>query len=445
MDNTLAFIDQASFAWVRASGHVHAIQCIWVYERAIDIDGLGRLRDNLAHGLLGRRVERSPLPFGRHRWVSCQQAPEIDIAQPIGSPDGLAGWADERARLPVDPELGPHWHIGVLPIEGYGTAVSLVASHTVVDALGLCFAMTDAAKGITHDLGYPLPSSRPRRRALIEDARLTARGLPEVAHAIVAVIKLARRPRPKPARSSAPSVSSRRKADSDRPVVVPTATLYVDLADWDARAESLGGTSNSLFAGFAARLAERIGRVRAGDGRVTLAYPVNDRTEGDLRANALKSVDFTVDPTPVTTDLQQVRENIKEALTLGLGVFKEQEAVLPLTPLVPKVLVRRLATESVGTTELPVGCSNIGHLDPALACADGTAADRVSLRLVEQNLTEKSPELKYGELALASGRICGQLFITFRAYQGATQDSKDDLCELITSALADFHLTGTIE
>jgi hypothetical protein len=174
-DNILAFMDQASFLWVRASGHVHGIQCTWLYRRDIDLDGLRRVHDNLAHGLLGRRVEPSPFPFGgRHRWVAWPESPGIDIARPARTRAALAEWLDVRARLPVDPEFGPCWHLGVLPIEDYGTAVTLLASHTVADGVGVCLAIADAVKGVRHDFGYPPPRSRLRRRALVEDARHTA-------------------------------------------------------------------------------------------------------------------------------------------------------------------------------------------------------------------------------------------------------------------------------
>lgn len=58
--------------------------------------------------------------------------------------------------------------------------------------------------------------------------------------------------------------------------------------------KNLGGTSNSLFAGFAARLGQLLGRVDA-DGLAMLSYPVSDRTEGDTRANALNTVTAIVD------------------------------------------------------------------------------------------------------------------------------------------------------
>ena len=91
-------------------------------------------------------------------------------------------------------------------------------------------------------------------------------------------------------------------AGADERVTCPTATIFVDADEWDARAQSLGGTSNTLLVGLAARLAQRVGRVTA-DGSVALTLPVNERTAGDTRANAITNVDFTVDPAPATWDL----------------------------------------------------------------------------------------------------------------------------------------------
>jgi len=178
---------------------------------------------------------------------------------------------------------------------------------------------------------------------------------------------------------------------------------------------------------------------------VTLSYPVNDRVDNDLRANALKGIDFAVDPRPVTSDLQKIRNDFKQAITAGLGKFKEQERVFPLTPFVPTAVVRRLPLASLNAADLPVGCSNFGEIESATAYADGTEADYFTIRMVEQNLTEKSPELVSGELYMTSGRICGKVYISFRAYEPGAQNSREALCELIYRTLADFGVTGVIE
>src|SRR6185312_9578526 len=112
--------------------------------------------------------------------------------------------------------------------------------------------------------------------------------------------------------------------------------------DWDARARSLGGTSNSMLAGLAAKFAQRVGRVTPGEGLATLSMPVNERKDGDTRANAVGNANMTVDPTKVTTDLREVRAAAKAALIGVQEVADERFALLPLVPFLPKRVVRRL-------------------------------------------------------------------------------------------------------
>ena len=63
MDNTLAYIDQASFLGFRALGRGPVPQVLWIYEHPVNLDNLRQFHRNLGHGLLGRRIERSPVPF----------------------------------------------------------------------------------------------------------------------------------------------------------------------------------------------------------------------------------------------------------------------------------------------------------------------------------------------------------------------------------------------
>jgi diacylglycerol O-acyltransferase / wax synthase len=455
VDNQLAFIDQASFLGLRATGQGQLGQCTWIYERPVDFDGLRRFHGNLRRGLLGRRVERSPLAFGRHRWVSCQASSGIDVAGSVRARAELGTWLDERAQAPIDPEFGPGWHIGVLRLENHATAITLVASHTVVDGLGLCLAVADAANGVTRDFGYPPCGSRTRRRALIEDLRQTARGAPEVARAVQAAVKLARRERRNLARGrptsaggqerSDPGILSGRRERSDPgPVIVPSATVYIDEQDWEARAELLGGTSNSIFAGFAAKLAERVGRVGSADGLVTLSFPVSNRAGDDTRANALSFVDVKVDPIRATMDLGDVRRTIKHALIREQQSPNELLSLLPLTPLVPKAAATKLAGVAFSYDALPVGCSNVGDVDSAVGRADGTDADWFSMRFMEQGVRKQSLERINGQLYLGAGRILGRVFITVVAYQVGGDNTKRGLQELLSQTLKDFDLTGVI-
>lgn len=440
-------MDQASFLGLRATGQGQTIQCVWVYRRPIDLGALRRFHRNLGYGLLGRRIERSPLPFARHRWVSCPAPLDIDVADCARPRGELSAWADERGQLPVDPERGPGWHLGVLPFTDGSAAISLAASHTVVDGGGFCLAVADAVRGDTRDLGYPPPASRTRPRAVIEDARQTAHGVPEIVRTLRAAAKLARRRRHEftRARPSRPVEALADTTDADESVVVPAITIHVDVDDWDARAYSLGGTSNSLLAGFTAKLAEHAQRRRRGDGAVNLSLPVSDRGEGDVRANALAFADVIVDPACVTTDLGSVRAAVKHKLKALGQTPDEALQLLPLTPLTPKRAVRRLAEAAFGYDELPVGCSNLGDIDPAVACPDGAEADQVFIRLVEQYTTRASLQRTRGILYVASGRIVDKVFLTVAGYQPDRENSKSDLRQLAARALAEFELVGAID
>ncbi len=70
MDNRLALFDEGMVRSLNATGRMQTIQCVWVYERPIDMAGVRRFHRNFGYGMAGRRIERSPLPFGRYRWVA---------------------------------------------------------------------------------------------------------------------------------------------------------------------------------------------------------------------------------------------------------------------------------------------------------------------------------------------------------------------------------------
>jgi hypothetical protein len=445
-DNRLSFVDQLLFLGQRATGQELVMQVVWVYEHAVDFDGLKRFHHNFGYGLFGRRIERSPLPFGRHRWVSSLGPPsDIDIAERARARTELSDWLDERAQLPVDPETGPGWHLGVLPMTDGSTAVSLVLSHCLSDGIGALQAIVDAVKGSRRDLGYPPPRSRTRLRAVVSDLRQTAQGSPEVARTLVAAVRLAFRRRHEIARSGASRPTAPLSEGADCNVVAPAITIYIDLDDWDACATSLGGTSYSLVAGFAAKLGERVGRRRADDGAVTLHVPISDRTPDDTRANAASLATVIVDPTRVTTDLSDARVVIKQALTALREVPDETLQLLPLTPFIPRRAVKRGSDVVFGFDDLPVSCSNLGEVDPVLARADGTDAEYVMLRGIDRHVTRQFLDRRGGLLTVLAGRIGGKISITVVSYQPGGENTKPHLRELALHTLAEFGLTGVIE
>jgi hypothetical protein len=442
-DDRLSYLDQALFLGLRATGQAAVMQCVWVYEHPVDVEGLRRFHRNFGYGLGGRRIEPSPLPFGRHRWVSSLGAPsDIDFEPVPRSRAELSDWVDERVQLPVDPEWGPTWHMGVLPMTDGSTAVSLVGSHCIADGGGALMTVYNAVNGVTPDFGYPMPGSRTKARGIAADARQTMRDAPEVGRTLKAAAKMAfarrkeltRRDRP----ASPPPVP-------DEHVVVPSVSLFVDSAEWDARAAALNGNSYSLLAGFAATLSEKIGRHQPGAGSVPFIIPINDRSLEDTRANAVKLANAEIDPRGATEDLSQARAAIKAALkAMREGPDETGLALLPLTPFVPKRAVKSTADVAFGFSELPVSCSNVGDLPPDIGRVDGTDAEYVVLRGVDQFIPRSVLEQRRGILTVIGGRVGDKMSVAVIGYQPGATNTKARLRELVTAALADFGLTAVL-
>jgi hypothetical protein len=370
---------------------------------------------------------------------------EIDFSATPRRRADVSAWADERARLPIDPEWGPGWHLGVLPLKEGGTAVSLVASHLIVDAIAFVQAIADAAEGKTHDLGYPPTGSRPRSRALREDLRQTVKDLPDMAHAVAAVARRARRDRNELRSSIKAAPASPRTADADHAVDIPALTVLIDLKEWDARATILGANSNSLVAGIACRLAVRAGRVQE-DGTVTLRFLVSLRTEGDTRANALTNVDVAVDPTHAATDLGEMHATITRTILEAMeNPDDEFLAPTPLASMTPKWVARKLAAMATGGAILPVTCSNVGDPAPAANRPDGSDADYSYMRSLEPDIKKSLLEGMGGQLYLGSGRARGKMSIRISAYLLGRPNTTDELRDIVSRTFAEFDLKAEID
>jgi hypothetical protein len=445
-DNRLAAVDHGLFTQHHAVGRNLAIQVVWVYEHPIDLEGVKRFHHNLGCGLLGRRIERSPLPFARHHWIIDRRPSELDLDDCARPRADLSEWADERSQMPIDPERGPGWHLGILPLTDGTTAVSLVLSHYLVDGLGLVLTLIDAAVGNNRHLGYPPPRARPRLRAVVQDARQTVRDVPEVARALRAAAKQARRQRQDMAGQPAPPPAALLGAGlADDQIVVPGITVCVDLADWDARADALGGTSSTLGAGFAARLGDLIGRRRTHDGAVTLELPMNERTENDSRANAMSFVRVGLDPSRVATDLSDARAVIKAALTAREQSRDDAMQIAWLAAFTPKRAFRRMDDAMVADPDCPVFYSNLGDVGGLVNHIDGTPAEYVSPRVIAQHESRRWLDRTGGQMILQLVRVPGRCVISVNAYQPGAENSKPALREMAARALAEFALAGSID
>lgn len=452
-DNRLAPLDHAFFAGHRALGQQQLIQVTWVYEHPVDFDALRRFHHNLGRGVLGRLIECSPLPFARHRWVAAREAQDIDIAECARPRAELSDWTDERLQVPIDAERGPGWHLGVLRLTDGSTAVTLVVSHFLIDGLGLAMALADAASGHERDLGLPPPKSLTRLRAAVQDARDTVGDTPEVARAFSTALALNRRQRRESRlarrrgqdvpRSPAPRAVTISEGDGDEVVLVPGITIYVDAHDFDARAEALGATGDTLVAGLAAKLGEHMGR-RGADGGVTLDLPMSDRFEGDTRALAVSYTHVTVDPTGVTTDLYPLHITIRQALKSLWETPDEPQELLWLLPFRTTRSLRRGGDAALANPNLPVLCSNLGDFSTLISRIDGTDAEYVTTRGAS-TATRRWLDRAGGVLRLQSGRIGDKFGISVVAYQPGAANTKHALRQLVARTLAEFGLTGEID
>ena len=350
-------------------------------------------------------------------------------------------WVAEQAVVPIDPERGPSWRLAVLPFIEGGAAVVLIVSHTIADGGGAVVAVTEAAKGMTRDMGYPPPSSRTRFAAVLEDARVLIRGLPDVGRSVLAALRLARKDGTAVVKQKPPAIPA--QAGLDRQAMVPSVLIEVDAEHWDKRAGELGGSGPTLLLGLGARCGKHLGWLGE-DGMVNISVPISERTPGDDRANALTSVTFTIDPDEVMSDLSDARVKFKEAL-LGLGESgNELLGPLPLVPFVPQQAVRRL--EGVVLRSKEVGCSYLGELDPATNRPDGTDAVSTFFLPFEQGITLRDIRRADGIFhPVISGRVNGRVWIAIGFSNAEYTTTRDGLAAVARSALDDMGLSGTVE
>ncbi|BBZ67046.1 hypothetical protein MINS_24750 [Mycolicibacterium insubricum] len=433
MSVRLGYLDQAAHLSMRATGRRQLVQLGWLYRRPVDPEGIARFHRNFGRGLAGRRIERSPLPFGRHRWVAAPDPAPLKFSEIVRPGEELGDWFDERSQIPVDPEHGPGWHMAVQPFSAGATAVTVVGSHCLLDGVAVLTAAAHAADDRAEPMDWPPPRSRSPVRAVLADLAQTCRDIPDLVAAARAGL---RGIGGEPGDRTGVVVEA---ADGDRLVRVPALNVFVSARAWDEVAARFGGNGYSLLAGLAAELGRRMRR--CGDGRAAeLLIALSERTVGDTRANALRMATVRVDPATVTTDLTATRTAIRAAVadarTTGDGMF----AMLPLAPFVPLRVARRLGAAMFGSQ--PISCSNLGELDPAVCRPDGTPADSLFLRPVDQNVREHEITTGGGQLVVVAGRVGGVVTIGIVGYTPGGDNTRAGLRALVDAALGAFGLIG---
>jgi diacylglycerol O-acyltransferase / wax synthase len=437
-DDVLCYMDQGSFVGLRALGRGPALHLTWLYPHAIDEAAVRELSERLARGLLGRLLQRSPLPWGRHRWV----------ANPVPGPvtwfrDPLPNECLPKLRrvlldLPVDPERGPGWRLAVQALEGGGCALTMLVSHTIADMQATNQAIADAVAGRRLDHGFPPPSWRWSPVMLARDSVESLRALPGVWRALVALVRRSRKGRAGLSRSRSPARSSH---DHLEPTAdVPLVQVVMDAGACQQRASDLGVGSNMLIMAFAARLAFRMGRVDA-SGCVKLVLPVSDRHSGDRRGNALRSIAVMADPDACRNYPHALQRDVTAALASLIRHGDDVSPLFPLIPYVPLWLARHLEREALGT-DLAVGCSLIGELPLEMNRPCGEAL-LLQLSLLER-YTASELERLGGVLFIGCYGVGERLYFTVSGYVPDRATTRAELVPLVRDALADMGLCGTV-
>ena len=137
-----------------------------------------------------------------------------------------------------------------------------------------------------------------------------------------------------------------------------------------------------------------------------------------------------------------MRAAIKQALIRHREVPDERWALLPLAPLAPQWLIRRMVSVSAGSATSVVS-SNLGVVNSATNRPDGTDADYFAMKSLGPGMTKAIMHRLGGLLVLLSGRAHGRVFVSVLAHQPGRANSNGDLRRNLLSAVNDFSLTAT--
>jgi acyl transferase domain-containing protein/acyl-CoA synthetase (AMP-forming)/AMP-acid ligase II/NADPH:quinone reductase-like Zn-dependent oxidoreductase/acyl carrier protein len=438
----LAWLDHLACEQLRATRRRQLMQCIWLYDREVDRAGLAKTYERFVAMSFNRHIELSPLLIARPRWVKPAGPPEPIVENPEILPrTKLMKWASEHARLPIDPFSGPAWRIALQRFDDGTTAVSVVGSHQVIDGLGGLRAIAAAANGVSVPSQYMTQGTRGWLAGLLSDARQILADAPRTAAAIT---RLARANW----RKFSPSLlklGSDPRHDRSSLVSLPAVALSVDSRVWDDCSRRLGGSPNTLFAGFVAALASHLGRCNPYNGTVSLLVPVDTRRGlQDDRALAIEFRTLKLSPSGLSSDLRLVNEAFLASKT---DETKALDPLLPAIAWMPQRVTKALVNELFDYTDsLPVSCSNIGTLPDGLALIDGAPCARMLTRAVDVNVTREDLERSNGHLVVVSSRYDRMVSVCIEACKlDPKPTTTEELRIAVLRTLADFQLDAVVE
>lgn len=429
--------DQGMYLAHAAGGQHAVMQLLWRYRRPVDMEGLTRFRDNIAHGRLARLMRPALLPFGRHQWVKAPlPASALLLPHSPTAASAMQSWIDAQVDLPLDPAQGPGWNLTLQPFTDGSTVVSLVVSHCIADGMAVALAVREAAKGERRPSTYTAWSAKRSASSLgpellrsLQDAPATLRALAQLLRTARSATRSARPPR---------TVT----ITDDQTVAFPSAFVRVSTAAWDEKARSLGANRLTLLSALTAAFAESIGRARGDD--ITLLFPVNQR-EGvsDTEGNCVSLATLKVHASEPRGRLHALQRRLQSALLRTRREPDPLAALLPLVPYVPKRAFLAASDLALGAlSDLPVTCSYLGEWPTDVLRADGSPADRFCFRGVDRKVKRSAIEARHGVASLPACVISGEMILNFVAYQPGVVTEPGQLVALVERLLAAYSLSG---
>lgn len=444
----LAWLDQLAYELFRVTGRGQLMQCLWLYDRDVNLAALARINERLAALPFNRLIEPSPLPWGRPRWVKPAGTPvPPELSSDLLPRSRLLQWANRHARAPIDPVIGPAWRMAIQPFDDGSTAVSLVTSHLVLDGVGALRVIEAAVNGTDVPSPYLPKGARGRLSGCVSDTWQILADAPRTIAALARIAHTARgRPAPPVQRPAVPAESGH---DPSTIVELPSVVVTVDSRAWFACERRLGGGLNTLLPGFVASLASHMGRCRLSDGAVSLFVPISRRRGlDDERAVAIEFHMMNISPAGLTTNLRPLNA-LRKALLRNASKNQTDvlASVLPAIAWMPRTIAKTLINRLFNyADELPASYSDLGMLPDGFASIDGAPCRHVLPRAVDVNVTRRDLERSHGHLFVGGSRYDKTFSLCIEACQlEPTPTTTDELRAVVSRTLADFGLDAIIE
>ena len=448
-NHRLAWLDQLAYELFRVTGRSQLMQCLWLYDREVNLEALAQTNERLSALAFNRLIEPSPLPWGRPRWVKPARLHlPLETSPEILPRSHLLHWANQLARTPIDPVTGPAWRMAIQRFDDGSTAVSTVGSHLIIDGMGAVNAIAAAANGLLIPSTYLPQGTRGWLSASLSDARQILKDAPSTLAALRKLVQAKFR-QPKETKQPTAKTVADEAYDRSQMVELPAVAVTIASEVWDACAQRLGGQTNTLLPGFVACLASHMGRHGSADGTITLLVPI-DRRRGldDERALAIEFRSMNVVPSGLASNLHPLNAQLK-GLLRGTNKSKGNAlaSLFPAISWMPRTVATALLNQMFTyDKEPPVSCSNLGTLPEGLARIDGAPCGRVLTRAVDVNVMRKDLERSHGHLVVVASRHDKTVSLCIEACQLApAPTTTEKLRHEVARTLADFELDAIID